>query len=80
MPLTASPCRKVVSALMPIDLNFYPEKQIETLKALPEIVRDCDLRGWSFYDVVYYAHQGELLLWAALNEVNDDGDVVPRWK
>jgi hypothetical protein len=64
----------------PIDLSFYPEQEVETLKALPAIVIDCDLTGWSFHDLVYYAREGELLLWAALNEVDDDGYVVPRWK
>jgi hypothetical protein len=64
----------------PLDLNFYPEKEVETLKALPEIVIDCDLTGWSFHDLVYYAREGELLLWDALNDVDADGNVVPKWK
>ena len=37
---------------MILDLNFYPEKRVETLKALPEIVLDCDLTGWTFHDLV----------------------------
>ena len=32
---------------MTIDLNFYPEQQTATLAALPKIVVDCDLTGWT---------------------------------
>lgn len=49
---SASPRDLQGRRLMILDLNFYPEKQVETLKALPEIVLDCDLTGWTFHDLV----------------------------
>ena len=65
---------------MTIDLNFYPEQQTATLAALPKIVVDCDLTGWTFYGLVRCAYEAKLMLWDALNHVSNDGVIVPKWK
>ena len=63
---------------MTIDLNFYPEKETATLEELPKIVVDCDLAGWSFYDVVRCAYDAKMMLFNALYHVNEDGEL--RWR
>jgi hypothetical protein len=60
-----------------IDLNFYPEKHMDELDGLLDVEMP---KGWTIGRFIEEAHNARLLLWAALNEVNSDGYVVPKWK
>ena len=63
---------------MALDLNFYPEKETETLEELSKIVVDCDLAGWSFHIVVRCAYDAKMMLFNTLYYVNEDGELCWR--
>jgi hypothetical protein len=60
-----------------IDFNFYPEGHLEELVPL---LNEGVPKDWTIARFIEEAYNAKLLLWAALNEVNEDGNVVPKWK
>jgi hypothetical protein len=60
-----------------IDLNFYPEQHMNDLVGLTDVEVP---QGWTLGQLIRVAHDAKLDLWAALNEVDDDGNIRARWK
>jgi hypothetical protein len=60
-----------------LDLNFYPEKHMDELDGL----LDAEVpNGWTLARLIEETYDAKLMLWDALNRVDDDGRIVPRWK
>jgi hypothetical protein len=59
------------------DLNFYPEHHMDELDGLLDLEVP---QGRTVGGLVERLHDARLMLWSALNKVDDDGNVVPTWK
>jgi hypothetical protein len=59
------------------DLNFRPEQHIEELEGLLDVEVP---KGWTVGRFIRCAHDARIGLWDALNMVDRDGNIIPRWK
>jgi hypothetical protein len=56
---------------------FYPERHLDELDGFLD---EPPPEGWTLGQYIRALFDAKLMLWKALNYVDDEGEVRPRWK